>query len=174
MMSEINDDGVAAVWAGAVRGVDYELIDHSDGNGVQVVVLSDTAPQIDMVAVRSASSAADLQRLKEQKIEQLNTACAGYIVGGFESSALGTAHFYDSALEDQLNLAGVAALGVDLPYRCRDSAGVKDFLPHTAAQLKQVAADGVQFKLGALVRVQLLKQQVIAAVDAAGVEAVKW
>jgi hypothetical protein len=115
-----------------------------------------------------------LDEVRAGKTAEINAACAASIVGGFTSLALGTLHTYDSALEDQLNLIGAVGLDVDLPYRCADAAGVKEFRPHTAAQLKQVAADGAAIKLAALEKAATLKAQVQAAADAAAVEAVAW
>lgn len=115
-----------------------------------------------------------LDDLQAAKIAEINAACAAAIVGGFASGALGAAHHYDSELEDQLNLIGAVGLGIDLPYRCADANGVKEFRPHTAAQLAQVAADGAAIKSAALERAAALKAQVQAAADAAAVEAVAW
>lgn len=115
-----------------------------------------------------------LERVKTSKTAEINAACAAAIVGGFNSSALTAPHTYDSAMEDQLNLIGAVSLGADLPYRCANAAGVKAFRPHTAAQLKQVAADGAVIKLAALEKAATLKAQVQAAADAATVEAVAW
>lgn len=115
-----------------------------------------------------------LESIKATKSSEINAACASAIVGGFASSALGAPHIYDSALEDQLNLIGAVSLGADLPYRCADAAGIKAFRLHTAAQLKQVAADGALVKLAALEKAAMLKAQVQAAADAATVEAVAW
>lgn len=108
------------------------------------------------------------------KTAEINAACTAAIVSGFTSSALGADHTYDSALEDQLNLIGAVGLGIDLPYRCADATGVKEFRLHTAAQLKQVATDGAVIKLAALEKAATLKVQVQAAADAAAVVAVAW
>lgn len=115
-----------------------------------------------------------LYEAKAAKTAKINAACAAAIVGGFTSSALGAPHTYDSALEDQLNLIGAVGLGIDLPYRCADAVGVKEFRLHTAAQLKQVQADGAVIKLAALEKAATLKAQVQAAADAAAVGAVAW
>ena len=114
------------------------------------------------------------ESIKATKAAEINAACTAAIVGGFTSPALDDPHTYDSALEDQLNLIGAVGLGIDLPYRCADAAGVKEFRLHTAVQLKQVAADGALVKLTALEKAAALKAQVQAAVDAAAVEAVVW
>lgn len=115
-----------------------------------------------------------LDSIKAAKTAEINAACAATISGSFSSNALGTPHTYDSELEDQLNLIGAVGLGTGLPYRCANAAGVKEFRLHTAAQLKQVAADGAVIKLAALERAATLKAQVQAAADAAAVSAVVW
>lgn len=140
------------------------------GNPVKIESLGDGPANL----TGTVPAAIALERGKAAKTAVINTACAAAIVGGFASSALGTPHTYDSALEDQLNLIGAVSLGVDLPYRCADAVGVKEFRMHTGAQLKQVAADGALVKLTALEKAATLKAQVQAAADAAAVEAVAW
>lgn len=125
-------------------------------------------------ALLSINPPQTLESAQATKVTEINATCAAAIVGGFASSALGTPHTYDSALEDQLNLIGAVSLGIDLPYRCADAAGVKEFRLHTAAQLAQVAADGAAIKLAALEKAAALKAQVQAAADEAAVEAVVW
>jgi len=131
-------------------------------------------PDADGFPVAVGPPPPSLDEVKAAKSAEINAACASAIVGGFTSHALGAPHTYDSALEDQLNLIGAVGLDIDIPYRCADAAGVKDFRLHTAAQLKQVAADGALVKLTALEKAAALKAQVQAAVDAAAVEAVVW
>lgn len=131
-------------------------------------------PDADGFPVAVDQPAPSLESAKAAKSAVINTACAAAIVGGFASSALSAPHTYDSALEDQLNLIGAVGLGIDMPYRCADAAGVKEFRLHTAVQLKQVAADGAVIKLTALEKAATLKAQVQAAADAAAVEAVAW
>lgn len=109
---------------------------------------------------------------KAGKVAEINAACRVAIVGGFSSSALGGPHFYDSEEVDQINLIGAVALGVDLPYRCADAAGVKQFRPHTAAQLRWVAQDGAAVKLAALQQAAALRDQVTHATTVAEVDAI--
>ena len=144
----------------------------ADISGVGNLSAADRVKFDAVIAAHVPESLLDIA--KAAKTAEINAACAAAIVGGFASSALGTAHTYDSELEDQLNLIGAVGLGIDLPYRCADEAGVKAFRLHTAAQLKQVAADGAAIKLAALEKAATLKAQVQAAVDAAAVEAVIW
>lgn len=140
------------------------------GNPVKIESLGDVPANLSSAVPAPIA----LERARATKTAEINAACAAAIVGGFTSAALGAPHTYDSALEDQLNLIGAVSLGIDLPYRCADAAGIKAFRLHTAAQLKQVAADGAVVKLSALEKAATLKAQVQAAADAAAVEAVAW
>ncbi len=144
-----------------------------DGN--MPTCIADLAELRDVLLVQyPAGWVPTCDEMKANKTADINASCAAAIVSGFTSSALGTPHTYDSALEDQLNLIGAVGLGIDLPYRCTDASGVKEFRAHTAAQLKQVATDGTAIKLAALSKAAALKAQVMAAVDVAAVEAVVW
>jgi len=121
----------------------------------------------------------DAAKAAAESASVINVACAADIVGGFSSSALGIAHTYDSAMEDQLNLIGAAGANIDLLYTCTDAAGVKDAVLHTAAQLKQVYADGVAHKTTQLSKARALKVQLDAlAANAAttqtDIDAVIW
>jgi hypothetical protein len=140
------------------------------GNPVKIESLGD----VPVILASTVPATIALERAKAIKTVEINAACTTTIVGGFASSALGAPHTYDSALEDQLNLIGAVGLGIDLPYRCADATGVKEFRLHTSTQLKQVAADGAMVKLAALEKAATLKAQVQAAADAAAVEAVAW
>ncbi|MBC3376678.1 hypothetical protein HU762_22305 [Pseudomonas sp. SWRI92] len=113
----------------------------------------------------------------DQKVQEINAACEARISDGFWSSALGGAFFYDSRLEDQLNLTGIIQAGTDSAYPCRDEKGVKVFRDHTAAQLQQVGEDFIQIKLQLLRKANDLKQTLdaaLAALDVAAIEAVIW
>jgi hypothetical protein len=115
-----------------------------------------------------------LATAKTERIAAINTACAAAITGGFTSSALGALHTYDSEETDQINLIGAVSLGIDMPYKCADAAGIKAFRLHTAAQLKQVAIDGATVKLAALEKASALKARVVAAGTVGEVEVVVW
>ena len=124
----------------------------------------------------AAALAFDVAEAKASKMRELNEACRLAITGGFQSSALGSPYTYDSTLEDQLNLEGLVSRGLDTPFRCTDAAGVKSFVPHTAAQLLQVKEDGVAYKMGHLVHCDTLKAQVNDKLTdtVAKVKAIAW
>ena len=81
-----------------------------------------------------------LDEVKKARLDVLKTACSAAINAGFVSSALGSAHRYDTDKPtDQLNLIGAGLGGVDLPFTCTDLATeTKQQRPHTALQLAQV------------------------------------
>jgi len=117
---------------------------------------------------------AQLALEKSYHIEQLNAACQAAIVGGFVSAALGVPHTYDSNIEDQLNLIGAKGAGIDMPYKCADTAGLKTERLHTAVQIQQVFFDGVRWKQTNLYKCSALKAAVQAATTSAQVDAVVW
>ena len=78
-----------------------------------------------IVWVSSAISQAELDGVhltdyKVQKITSFGVTATAEIINGFVSSALGTPHWYDSELEDQINLIGAVATGSDMNYSSRE------------------------------------------------------
>ncbi len=87
-----------------------------------------------------------IDRVKSRKVSTLSNAVNLKIQSGFKSDALGSVHMYPSTETDQLNLAGLVAIGMDAAYVCEDEQGLWDKRLHTAAQLKKVAIDGAIWK----------------------------
>lgn len=124
-----------------------------------------------------ADQVVSLELLHQARSAAINAACEAAITSGFWSEALGTAHQYGSQLDDQLNLTGVILAGADSLYACRDTEGVKDFRPHTAAQLRQVWDDFTLYKLQLLQKANGLKQKLdeaLANADMDALAAVTW
>ncbi len=120
---------------------------------------------------------AAVERRYQERVAEIDSTCTQQITGGFWSSVLGDRCCYSSTLDDQLNLSGAAALGVDLMYPCADVNGYKAYRPHTAAQLRQVADDFTRLKLQLLQQAYSLKQLLQLAREARdldGLEAVTW
>lgn len=115
----------------------------------------------------------NLDAYKEKKIQDLDNSCESEILAGFESSALGTPHFYQSSRDDQMNLIGLVATGDDDLFKCDDYTSIAYRL-HTAAQLKQVIVDGKNIKLTILTKFNTLKGQVLAATTQAEIDAIVW
>ena len=104
-----------------------------------------------------------LHDTKAARIKELSLACEKEIIGGFESSALGTPAIYDSERVDQLNLIGATTAtgpvtgvpeGFQGPYAVRPVVGgviqPKEYVMHTYSQLRGVLLDGFNFKLARL------------------------
>lgn len=112
-----------------------------------------------------------------RQISAINSACESAITAGFPSSALGTLHHYASQFDDQLNLTGVILRGFDTLYACRDEQGLKEYRPHTFAQVRQVGDDFTLYKLQLLQKALQLKQLLDLALeqgDVDALEAVTW
>jgi hypothetical protein len=111
------------------------------------------------------------------QVELVNATCSRQIVSGFWSQALGDPHFYPSELEDQLNLIGMVQRGLGGALSCRDEAGTKAFLDHSADQLRQVGDEFTTVKLQQLQRANDLKlalEKARAASDLDALNAVTW
>jgi len=120
---------------------------------------------------------ATVERRYQERVQEIDACCSLQITSGYWSAVLGAEHRYSTTLDDQLNLSGAAALGVDLTYPCTDLAGIKAYRAHTAAQLRQVTDDFTRMKLQLLQKSYSLKellQQARDAKDLAGLEAISW
>lgn len=114
-----------------------------------------------------------LEITKNKKIQELSDKCEAAIIAGFESSAVGEPHVYDSEAVDQINLIGAVAstaptpaepMGYPIYYACRDvTTGAKEYHEHTHFQLRQVLADGAQVKLTHLQAFHMKRMMVMAA-----------
>lgn len=143
---------------------------------------------LDCVAITDAQADAirnptlTLAQVQAAKVAELSAACAAQIYAGFTSSALGAAHTYPAKDKDQANLSGsvVASMlpnlpaGWTTPFWCMDAAGAWAFVPHTAAQIQQVGADGKAAVVTALEKNAALAAQVMADTTVAAVQAVAW
>lgn len=123
-----------------------------------------------------------LDEVKATKIVALRAACAAAIVGGFTSSALGTAHTYPSAQTDQINLMGSVTASL-LPgvasdwstmFWCRDEAGAWSYVAHTAAQIQAAGGDGKAHVVDCQSRLASLSAEVEAATTVDAVTAIVW
>ncbi|WP_095146973.1 phage tail protein [Pseudomonas sp. Irchel s3b6] len=111
------------------------------------------------------------------QMAMVNTACLQEITRGFWSSVLGDRFFYDTELEDQLNLTGMILRGLGGAYACRDESGTKAFLEHTSEQLREIGDEFTEFKLQRLRKANDLKQTLAAArstSDLDAINAVAW
>ena len=111
------------------------------------------------------------------QLATINKFCLQEITGGFWSAALGDRFFYETQIEDQLNLTGLILRGLGGGYVCRDESGVTDFRDHSSDQLLQVGNEFTEFKLQRLRKANDLKQALAAARAASDLDAlnaVSW
>lgn len=141
------------------------------GNAVLISVIG-TPPN---TLTSTLSAAILLSNAKKDQNTALTNSCAAAIVSGFTSSALGAAHIYPTQPADQTNLIGAVASGLaTINFWCADSAGVWSFASHTAAQIKQVMADGGAQRMAYSAKLAGLAAQVTDATTVAAVQAVVW
>lgn len=120
-------------------------------------------------------TADQLTPAKADQIKLVTQACAAAIISGFTSSALGAAHTYPSQPTDQTNLIGAVASGLaTINFWCADATMIWNFASHTAAQMKQVLADGGTQRMAYSSKLAGLVAQIQAAATVAAVRAVVW
>ena len=115
------------------------------------------------------------------KADEIGLACRAHIESGFECAALGAPYLYPAKAQDQANL--VASItdslladddsGWTTPFWCADEAGVWEFRPHTAAQIRQVGREGKSAIIAAMQKNEELQRQ-IAAASAEQLESIIW
>lgn len=139
------------------------------------VELSNDYTQVDMLPDECLlRRAQELREAKDEKIAELNAAC-DKMIETYESSALGEVYVYSGSIEDQINIIALGTAGVDAFFRCqRKGEETKHNLPHTAAQLKQVYADGTAHKSTAILRCGALKEKVEALTSVEEIKAITW
>lgn len=115
-------------------------------------------------------AAIDLRYIAQ--VAMVNAACLQEITGGLWSAVLGDRFFYDTQLEDQLNLTGMLLRGLGGLYPCRDESGVKAFREHTSEQLRQIGDEFTEFRLQRLRKADALKQALAAARSASDLDAI--
>ena len=92
--------------------------------------------------VTQAPESALLERFRQERADALAIACQKELGDGFESFALGSAHFYASTLLDQHNLIlALQAESFSSNVWCCDSHAHWAFLPHTRDQIQDLVAD---------------------------------
>ncbi|MDI7165963.1 hypothetical protein [Leptospira santarosai] len=116
----------------------------------------------------------DIEKLRVELKSRVSSICSAKIISGFESDALGSAHYYDSNVDDQLNLIGLVSLNASVQQKCADiQNGVKTYREHTAEQIRQVLADGAILKSIYLQRSAALKKEIGNAKSLSELEQIK-
>lgn len=115
----------------------------------------------------------ELKEARVQKERELNAICDLELVR-FESSALGSAHFYDASLEDQVNLIALAFGNQDGYFRAYKENEPKQNIPHTKEQLKQVFNDGMSHKASAIYKCGVLKNHLLKLTSKEDINNLGW
>ena len=173
-------EDLAAI-AVAAGGSPKEMIYHEDTGELEC---PDVAQQSNLdTALTSVTTGTALVTAGsvKVKVEALSAAAEALIVSGFKSKA-GALHpakkWYDSTLEDQLNLVGnVSSMNAGEtalhPYRDTQK-GDKIYLLHSKAQLRKVLGSGRDRKLAILIEYATLKAQCLAATTLGELGAITW
>ncbi|MDO6383411.1 hypothetical protein [Leptospira santarosai] len=116
----------------------------------------------------------DIEKLRVELKGRVSSICSAKVISGFESDALGSAYYYDSNVDDQLNLIGLVSLNASVQQKCADiQNGVKTYREHTAEQIRQVLADGAILKSIYLQRSAALKKEIGNAKSLSELEQIK-
>ena len=154
-----------------------EIIYHEDTGELEVAGVQQANLDTALASVLSGTAPATTAD-KTEKIGDMAAACRAAIEGEFPSTAGGKhplPQWYDSKMEDQLNLTGNVAAGDDTIHAHRDvQGGVKVYDSHSNVQLRQVLRDGRSVKLGHLQTFAAKKVQVLAAVTMADLDIIIW
>jgi len=142
-----------------ISGPDYTDITWETGG---------TITQIDLDNMRTVA-------MQTERIIELSESAKLDIVNGFTSSALGTQHWYDSNLEDQLNLIGATASTIDVLFGVRETEfGPKLYKNHTHVELLNVLSDGKNVKLFVLQKFNNKRDVILLATTEAEIDAITW
>lgn len=115
--------------------------------------------------------------LQQMKIDEMNTACNNEILGGFTSSASGTAYTYDFDYEAQMNFNGMLTTITTgmytgtIAWKARE---LEDPITLTVDQFKQLCMDGLNHKMQLIEKYRTLKAQILAATDYSAIENIAW
>jgi hypothetical protein len=144
---------------------------------------TELGPQPTIPELQQAWPSVQLYQAQQQQLTLLSNNAKQAIIGGFSSSALGSAHLYPSGQTDQLNLTasvvasmlpGVPSTFTTLFYCATGTPAVWAFTPHTAAQIQQVGVDAKAWIQSQQATHATLGAEVMAATTVAAVQAVVW
>ncbi len=164
--------------AQAAGGNPREMIYHEDTGELEVPNVQQANLDTALTQVLAGTVPATPQTMTK-KIEDLAIEARSSIEGGFSSLAGGlhsTAKWYDSEIEDQLNLVGNVEAGDDTIHAHRSSQGAQDkvYTNHTNAQLRTVLRDGRDRKLAVLQEFATKKALALAATTKGELDAIQW
>lgn len=152
-----------------------EIVYYAETGELEVLDVTNNA----LVAARDAvanGTAVASDKDKAVKIAELSAAAHAAIEGGFQSDPKGTgAVWFDSKLEDQVNLIGNVLAGGPTTHSSRGTkGGAKAYDGYTNAELVTVLEDGRDVKLAYLQLFAVKKAAAEAATTLAELAAVVW
>ena len=152
------------IWGGSCRT--YE----------QIMWKDTTAPKPTKAELLALWDVVQLDISKEDKILATSAMVNIGIERGFYSLATGTLFFYRANTEDQRNLIGSVASGIDMPFptRINQTDTTKTYVVHTHEQLRRVLNDGAVSKLAALQKFNNFKIKVNACKNIDELALVVW
>ncbi len=157
-----------------VTADEHQALLSAQAAGKAITADSNGAP----IAVDPASLLT-LAQAQAQRAASVSAACAAALVGGFASSALGSVHTYPSQDNDQRNLLNAAMASQGQPSTWTVSLWCANgttwaLTAHTAAQVQQVNADWLAFRLAAQQKCADLVAKINAATSISSVETFTW
>ncbi|BCF98058.1 hypothetical protein PPGU19_026270 [Paraburkholderia sp. PGU19] len=161
----------------AVPGIDYVLQD--DGEDAYIKTWNLSASQPTAAQLSAGASAAASAAAQKNQIAMVSAACASALTAGFSSSALGSPRNYPSQDTDQRNLlnAVTASQGQASTWNtarwCANNVAWS-LASHTAAQVQQVNADWLVFRVAAQQKYASLVTEINSATSVAAVQAINW
>ena len=157
-----------------------EIVYYNETGELEVPDVNDAALSAAVASILDGSASVTTAMVAN-RIEELSAHARALIESGFLSDANGlhaTPKWYDSEIEDQLNLVGNVSSMMDADstiHACRDvQCGTKTYTSHTKAQLRRVLKDGRERKLAILVEFNTLKAQCLAAATKGALDAIQW
>lgn len=116
------------------------------------------------------------------KSAQISAACEQFIVAGYSSDALGTAHLYPAKDRDQSNMIASVTdsynptntLLWQTPFWCRDANGDWAYKMHTRTQIQKAGSDGKANIVTQLIKNATLQAQINLANTQAALDIITW
>ncbi|MBU9246360.1 DUF4376 domain-containing protein [Burkholderia multivorans] len=171
----------------------YDTADSPPPAGVSVIEITDEQWQMclsapgytvedgALVAPPAPTASELLVAAQAAQIAVVKAACQAAIIAGFTSAALGDEHTYPSTDTDQRNLlsAATASQGQSSSWTtvlwCASGSPLAwAFTSHTAAQVQQVSADFLAFRIAAQQKYADLVTKINAATSVSDVQAITW
>lgn len=169
-------------YPGSMNVRDYTVAVDSSGNATISLWNNALGTQPTPTQLAAELATLQLQQAQQAQIALIAQASNAAQTTGFSSSALGSAYTYPSGLQDQANLTACIVASLmpgnastwTVLFWCTSSAGVSNFVAHTAAQIQKVGQDALTAIMTIKQKQLTLTQQILAATTIAAVQAVVW